>query len=560
MSVVNTSEHSDNTIVGDQSARQTPAQHRSYPEYGRISLDPGARTIPGADGSSVLLGGSPLRMLKLMGKSEVVAQALSAGATVAEAAARANTSVRSVAALADKLLDAQLAHPVWASNEGSQQGQRSKARGVDDLRAEISAASNVSTVTLVIPVKDREVQLRRLLVSVQREVAEGLKVVVVDDGSTDSTSAVAIEFGATVIRHDVSQGPAAARNHGLTSVKTTFVAFVDSDCVCTYGWLSTLLKHFQDPAVALVAPRIFGAINEQPPHEDHQMPTDSPALAAYEAVRSPLDLGPAQSLIVPRTRVSYVPSAALVARTEVLRALNGFATTLQVGEDVDLLWRLHGAGWRARYEPMATVAHDHRVSWQAFAQRRMQYGTSAALLDERHPHQVAPLAVSGWSALGWLGLCTLTPVGIVGGLGVMAATTALLPRKLGAVKDPNKLAFELASRGHFGAGRQLGDATWRAYLPLVLAASLTPFLAPTARRALLASAVIPNVLDWRSKRPKLDPFRYVGIRLLDDASYCAGVWLGAIKRRSFTALKPDFTSWPGRSTKAPTTTMTTTTK
>jgi mycofactocin glycosyltransferase len=588
MSVVNSSEHSDNTTPRGQSVPQSPARLRGYPAYGRIALDPSTRTIPGAGGSSVLLGGSPLRLMKLTGKSETVVRLLSAGATVSEAAIKTNASVRSVAALADRLLDGQLAHPLWpplkdptqtsaqmpkqtqpSAQHFAQRLARAQANVQPDVEpptpsgAGINARSdgnphpelpdtpNLSTVTLVVPVKDREVQLRRLLVSVQREVAEGLKVVVVDDGSTDNSADVARELGATVIRHEVSRGPASARNRGLAAIDTAFIAFVDSDCVCTYGWLPILLQHFQDPAIALVAPRIFGAIAPQEQQQQQQQPgtADSLALASYEAVRSPLDLGPAQALVVPRTRVSYVPSAALVARTEVLRALDGFATDLHVGEDVDLLWRLHRAGWRSRYEPAATVAHDHRVSWRAFARRRMQYGTSAALLDERHPGQVAPLAVSGWSALGWLGLCTLTPVGVIGGLGVMTATTALLPNKLGVVEDPNKLAFNLASRGHFGAGRQLGDATWRAYLPLAIAASFTPFLAPTARRILLASAVIPNVLDWRSKHPKLDPLRYVGIRLFDDASYCAGVWLGAFKQRSFRALKPDFTSWPGRSPK-----------
>lgn len=595
MSVVNVSEHSDHTTPGGQSVPQSSAPHRAFPAYGRIALDPGTRMIPGSGGSTVLLGGSPLRLMKLTGKSETVVELLAAGKTVAETAAGASTSVRSVAALADKLLDAQLAHPVWPRAESSTQppvqgspwahanvhsepqpptqnqlhpraGSNPQviAHHYTELHAEHQAAPNVSTVTLVIPVKDREAQLRRLLVSVQREVADGLRVVVVDDGSTDNSSAVGRELGATVIRHDVALGPAAARNRGLAATDTAFIAFVDSDCVCTYGWLTILLQHFHDPAVALVAPRIFGAIGHQPLDQQaqkqgqqgqqdqqdqpvcQQMTTESPVLASYEAVRSPLDLGPAQALIVPRTRVSYVPSAALVARTEILRTLSGFATSLHVGEDVDLLWRLHRAGWRARYEPGATVAHDHRVSWREFAKRRMQYGTSAALLDERHPGQVAPLAVSGWSALGWLGLSTLSPVGVVGGLGVMTATAALLPRKLHVTENPNKLAFELASRGHYGAGRQLADATWRAYLPLALAATCIPFVAPTARRILLASAVIPNVLDWRSKRPKLDPLRYVAIRLLDDTCYCAGVWTGAIKQRKFHALKPDFTSWPGK--------------
>ena len=575
MSVVNTSEHSDNTVLRDQSALKSSrlppsieAGSRAFPTFGRISLDPATRLLPGAaglgsasktnsvptaisgEGSTVLMGGSPLRLMKLTGTSKAVLHLLARGATVAEAAASAGVSIRSVARLADRLLDGQLAHPLW----GSAKPDSSIVKNIgDETDPSVPPPMELSTVTLVIPVKDREVQLRRLFESLHREISEGLSVVVVDDGSTDNSGNVAREFGAQVIRNERSLGPAAARNQGLGEVTTPFVAFVDSDCTCTYGWLPMLLQHFNDPSVALVAPRIFGDVRATDSASSEVFakqtaaPADRGVLDAYEHVRSPLDLGPEQALIVPRTRVSYVPSAALVARTEVLRALNGFVWSLHVGEDVDLLWRLHGAGWRSRYEPRSTVAHDHRVTWRAFAQRRYQYGTSAAVLDARHPGQVAPLAVSGWSALGWLGLCTVTPIGVLSGLGTMAITTALLPRKLGVVANPRKLAVELAGRGHFGAGRQLASATWRAYLPIALLSALLPKpLALVARRILLVSAILPNVADWRSKRPKLDPFRYVGIRLLDDAAYCAGVWVGAVRARSLRCLKPDFTSWPGK--------------
>ena len=598
MSVVNTSEHSDNTVLRDQSAlKSSPlppsieAGSRAFPPFGRISLDSATRLLPGAadldnpsnaskparasntahtstpridravettfpttalssEGSTVLMGGSPLRLMKLTGSSRTVLHLLSCGATVAEAAAATRISIRSVARLADRLLDGQLAHPLW----GPAQPDSASVKSIGDETAQsVPPPVELSTVTLVIPVKDREVQLRRLFDSLHLEMSEGLSVVVVDDGSTDGSGNVAREFAAKVIRNERSLGPAAARNQGHEEVATPFVAFVDSDCTCTYGWLAVLLQHFHDPSVALVAPRIFGDVRatesaaSEAPAKQSATHADRGVLNAYEHVRSPLDLGPDQALIVPRTRVSYVPSAALLARTEVLSALNGFDSSLHVGEDVDLLWRLHAAGWRSRYEPRSTVAHDHRVTWRAFTKRRYQYGTSAAVLDARHPGQVAPLAVSGWSALGWLGLCTLTPVGVLGGLGTMAATTALLPRKLSVVANPRKLAVDLAGRGHFGAGRQLASATWRAYLPVALLSALLPKpLAAVARRILLVSAILPNVADWRSKRPKLDLFRYVGIRLLDDAAYCAGVWVGAVRARSLRCLKPDFTSWPGK--------------
>ena len=60
------------------------------------------------------------------------------------------------------------------------------------------------------------------------------------------------------------------------------------------------MYHQSHAAVALVAPRIVG------------LQKADNLVARYEAVRSSLDLGPVPALIVPRSRVAYVPSAALV--------------------------------------------------------------------------------------------------------------------------------------------------------------------------------------------------------------------------------------------------------
>lgn len=109
----------------------------------------------------------------------------------------------------------------------------------------------------------------------------GMCVVVVDDGSSPPVRVddfAGLYCDVRVLRHPVSKGPAAARNAGLAVCKTDFVAFLDSDVVPRRGWLEAL-RHFCDPTVALVAPRIV-ALNE--PHN---------MVARYEAVRSSLDLG-----------------------------------------------------------------------------------------------------------------------------------------------------------------------------------------------------------------------------------------------------------------------------
>ena len=82
----------------------------------------------------------------------------------------------------------------------------------------VPADDEVADVTVVVPVRDRPRQLARLLSA----LPPSLPVLVVDDGSRGPgpTRAVAAEFGARLLRHQVSRGPAAARNTGLARVRT----------------------------------------------------------------------------------------------------------------------------------------------------------------------------------------------------------------------------------------------------------------------------------------------------------------------------------------------------
>ena len=72
----------------------------------------------------------------------------------------------------------------------------------------------------------------------------------------------------------------------------------------------------------------------------------------------------------------------------------------------------------------------------------------------------------------------------------------------------------------------------RIWWPVALPAALG---VPRLRRPLLAAALVPVVIDWSrtvgaSPSGRLDPVRYLGLRLLDDAAYGAGVWVGAVAR------------------------------
>jgi mycofactocin system glycosyltransferase len=331
-----------------------------------------------------------------------------------------------------------------------------------------------------------------------------------------------------VLRRPVNGGPAAARNTGLAAADTPLIAFLDSDCVPGPGWLDLLLPHFADPAVGAVAPRII-------PHENGRS-----WLARYEGASSTLDMGERPSIVRPGSRVPYVPGAALVVRKAA--AGSGFAEEMQVGEDVDFIWRLAAAGWRTRYEPAATMGHQHRVRLRAWLARRKDYGTSAAALELRHPGAVRPLYSSPWTAVAWLAAAAGHPGA---GAVVTGTGTALLARRLAQVTGEGwprpassaawRLAAHQAGGGTLSAFRPLGSAISRAWWPWALPAAVA---VRRLRLPLAALVLAPPLLDWLDRRPPLDPARYVAARLLDDVGYSLGVWQGCAERRTVRPLLP----------------------
>lgn len=377
-------------------------------------------------------------------------------------------------------------------------------------------------VTVVVPLYNNADGLVRLLGSLR-----GHNVIVVDDGS-DEPVRIPPRSGrgqVTVLRHERPLGPAAARNAGLRAASTGFVAFLDSDVVPRSGWLEVMLGHFSDPQVALVAPRIVA------------LDSESNALARYEHTRSSLDLGRREAAVHARGIVSYVPSAALLARRAALLGEGGFDESMQVAEDVDLCWRLERAGWRLRYEPAAHVAHDHRVEFRAWFTRKLFYGTGAAPLGKRHGEMVSPLSVPKWTVLAAILFATMSKWGLLGGLVTLATALVRMRRVFAELDNPTRIAAVYLARGFFAGLWRLASAMCRDYWPVTLLAVLA---SKRIRKIAVTMALADGLADWFTHRDSggLDPLRYVAYKRLDDVAYGTGLWLGVIRARSFEALKP----------------------
>jgi len=84
-----------------------------------------------------------------------------------------------------------------------------------------------SVATVVVPVHDGERFLAGALRSIDDQALD-LEVIVVDDGSTDASAAIADRLGVTCLRQEQA-GPSAARNAGLAAATSDLVAFLDCD-------------------------------------------------------------------------------------------------------------------------------------------------------------------------------------------------------------------------------------------------------------------------------------------------------------------------------------------
>jgi len=191
-------------------------------------------------------------------------------------------------------------------------------------------------VSVVIPALDAAATLPATLAGLAaQELTAAFEVLVVDDGSSDATAALAAAHPVvTAVLPGLGDGPGAARNIGIAAARAPVVAFTDADCTPAPGWLAAGLA-----ALAAGADVVQGRV-------------------VPGGARGPWD----RSVAVGGPSPLY-ETANLFVRTDPLRAVGGFEPWLrprrskELGEDVWLGWRLRRAGARVAFTADALVHH-----------------------------------------------------------------------------------------------------------------------------------------------------------------------------------------------------------
>lgn len=443
------------------------------------------------DQGRVLVGGSPLRVITL---TEGAVELMDGG--------RLRVVDRRSGVLAQRLLDANVADPVLAM------------------------MSPTDSITVVIPVRDRPEQLDRALAALHP-----LPTLVVDDGSTDPEAVAEVvgRHGARLVPLRVNVGPAGARNAGLAMVTTPYVAFVDSDVEMTADGLRRLSRHFDDPCVALVGPRVVSVARSVRPRWHER----------YDENASSLDLGGRACSVRPGAAVGWLPSACVVGRVDLLAG--GFDDALRIGEDVDLVWRLVAAGHTVRYDPTVVARHDTRPTLAGWLGRKFAYGTGGAVLAQRHGDHVAVARLSPAMALAAGALLLRRRWSVPVAAACLARSASSLAASLPESVVTPRLVAQLSARGLGWSLRQESSLLLRHWWPAAVVGAIA---SRSVRRAVVTACVVDVVsagFEGVRDRP-VDAF--IG-RRMDDLAYGAGLWWGSLRAHSPRALAVQWASRPG---------------
>lgn len=191
-------------------------------------------------------------------------------------------------------------------------------------------------VSVIIPVFNGERYLGQALTSVFRQTYPNLEVIVVDDGSTDQSRKILMDFPTVKLIMQNNKGVALARNRGLEEARGEFIAFLDQDDRWVREKTIRQVRLLESqPELGFVLAKQFLFLEPG---------TSAPAWCRPEFLQT--------------AHESFVPGV-LLARRSAFQKLGNFNSSLLMGNDTDWILRAKDAG--IKFAKMPDVLLEKRV-------------------------------------------------------------------------------------------------------------------------------------------------------------------------------------------------------
>jgi len=208
----------------------------------------------------------------------------------------------------------------------------------------------------------------------------GLEIIVVDDGSTDETAAIAARHARARLLSLGHGGLSAARNEGFRAAAGELVAYLDADAYPSPEWPYYL-------ALGLDS-RLVGGVGGP------NLPPEADPIPAHRVARGP---GGPVHVLLSDDRAEHVPGCNMAFWRDVLEEVGGFDPVYTAaGDDVDLCWKVLDRGWEIGFHPAALVWHHRRPDAAGYLRQQWGYGRAEALVAARHPERFNALGAARW--------------------------------------------------------------------------------------------------------------------------------------------------------------------
>lgn len=195
-------------------------------------------------------------------------------------------------------------------------------------------------ITLYIPCFNSQKTIASCLDAVFKQSRPADSVLVIDDGSTDTTVEIAKRYPLKIIKHAKNRGLAAARNSAIRNTDAEFIASLDSDCKPEKNWLDFLIKGINSPKIAGIGGKT--------------LEVSAPCIFRnWRSAHMQQHWGP-----IKKTNPAFLFGANTLFRREALIKA-GFYNEIYKNnaEDVDISSRLRKIGYNLVYEPRAVTKH-----------------------------------------------------------------------------------------------------------------------------------------------------------------------------------------------------------
>lgn len=224
-------------------------------------------------------------------------------------------------------------------------------------------------VSVIVPCFNAARKLPTLLTAlkVQTYPSDAYEVIVVDDGSTDATAAVARSHGVRVLSQ-VNGGSYKARNTGVRQCRGEIIAFTDDDCSPEPDWLSEGVKALQEADADLAGGRMCF---------DFSNPKSVVELYDFNFHLK-------QEFYI--FKMGWAVTANLFVRKHVIEAVDGFNEMTRSGADRVFGRTATGAGFKLTYAPKAIVRHPTRRTLKALMSKNVRITFGKALVAYEHVH------------------------------------------------------------------------------------------------------------------------------------------------------------------------------